>query len=135
MWLVHRGDRDSAAFFAGASSGNDSDGDWQTAAGGATAVADRVDRAAVAGQVGVVSMMSMDEEEQSAEAKQCLKALKEGKRCHMDCDPAPNRYPSNEWDTMLQAWERLRRNDQRLHGRRFIFNAAWAALFSSGGVL
>jgi hypothetical protein len=43
-------------------------------------VAERADRAAVAGQVGMVSMMSMDEEEQSAEAKQCLTALKEGKR-------------------------------------------------------
>ena len=44
-------------------------------------MAERADRTALAGQVGVVSMMSMDEEEQSAEAKQCLKALKEGKRC------------------------------------------------------
>ena len=82
--LVDRGDRDSAAYFAGASSGNDSDGEWQAATasvGAATAVAERADRAAVAGQVGMVSMMSMDEEEQSAEAKQCLKALKEGKRC------------------------------------------------------
>ena len=72
---------DVAAFMNGASSGNDSDGDWQPTMSAATAVADRADRTAVQGQVGLVSMMSMDEEEQSAEAKQCLKALKEGKRC------------------------------------------------------
>ena len=29
----------------------------------------------------IISTMSMDEEEQSAEARQCLQALKEGKRC------------------------------------------------------
>ena len=40
------------------------------------------DRQAVNGQVGMVSMMmSMDDEEQAAEARQCLQALKEGKRC------------------------------------------------------
>ena len=59
-----------------------------SAAAAATAVADRADRTAVQGQMGMVSMMmSMDEEEQSAEAKQCLKALKEGKRCSTNCHP------------------------------------------------
>ncbi len=73
----------------GASSGNDSDGDWQPTMSAATAVADRADRTAMQGQVGLVSMMSMDEEEQSAEAKQCLKALKEGKRCRAYCCRPP----------------------------------------------
>ncbi len=85
-----RGGGDGAPFYDGASSGNESDSHWQPAVNGgsSTAVAERADRAAVAGQLGMVSMMSMDEEEQSAEAKQCLTALKEGKRrAPNPCDP------------------------------------------------
>ena len=100
--LACRGGEDGAALYDGASSGNESDSHWQPTVS-STAVAERADRAAVAGQVGMVSMMSMDEEEQSAEAKQCLTALKEGKR-RVQSPVRPLRHVEGRCCFEVAAW-------------------------------